>query len=292
MSGYTSKKIIRGRLGTKTNQTGMKMSGCPSFLGRKPTINRYIRRRVNCMQSTCGAPMLQGRIWRDSLRNHPPFCKYPVSDCLAAAGGIGNINTPYYRTPAPKEKGCYQEVGSATLTVGGGTFEANSAAFAFAIPGYYRGFSNGPSFTQIANSVIKYPNMTPSESVTKTTGNDRVYGALRGPGSERVANLIEFYDCSDTAEGQNGACSDPGERCAVLYLEFTTDLAKQQFDAVQIGATLFKKVDAQEQGAKHICFYGPAGTYDTIFDYCNGRPPTELTKVNIGDSVSIKFIYS
>jgi hypothetical protein len=42
----------------------------------------------------------------NKFRNNPPYCKKKSTKCLAAAGGIGNINTPYYRTPAPGEKGC------------------------------------------------------------------------------------------------------------------------------------------------------------------------------------------
>lgn len=107
MSGYTPKKIIRGRLGTKTNQTGLKMSGCPSLLGKRLSINRQIRRRVNCLKGVCGEPQHQGRIWKVNRRNLPPYCKEASTRCLAGAGGIGNINTPYYRTPAPGEKGCF-----------------------------------------------------------------------------------------------------------------------------------------------------------------------------------------
>ncbi len=115
MSGYTPKKIIRGRLGTKTNQTGLKMSGCPSLLGKKPSINRYIRRRVNCLKGVCGVPLHQGRIWKVNRRNLVPYCKEASTKCLAGAGGIGNINTPYYRTPAPGEKGCFLPSGKGLL---------------------------------------------------------------------------------------------------------------------------------------------------------------------------------
>jgi len=118
MSGYTPKKIIRGRLGTKTNQTGLKMSGCPSLLGKKPSINRYIRKRVNCLNGVCGVPLHQGRIWKVNRRNLPPYCKEASTRCLAGAGGIGNINTPYYRTPAPGEKGCILPSGKGGLLVG------------------------------------------------------------------------------------------------------------------------------------------------------------------------------
>ena len=54
------------------------------------------------------------------MRNQKPFCKNGVSECLAAAGGIGNINTPYYRTPAPGEEGCG---GMRPRRIGGGNSE-------------------------------------------------------------------------------------------------------------------------------------------------------------------------
>jgi hypothetical protein len=60
------------------------------------------------MQGICGTPIVNGKIWTKNfgLKNQFPYCKNPSNKCLAAAGGIGNINTPYYRTPAPGEKGC------------------------------------------------------------------------------------------------------------------------------------------------------------------------------------------
>ena len=98
----------RQRIGSvNTNQLGLKMSGCPSRVGRNPVIARYISQRVNCMNGTCGPIMIHG-VSSDitKFRNLPPYCKNPVGKCQAAAGGIGNINTPYYRTPAPGELGC------------------------------------------------------------------------------------------------------------------------------------------------------------------------------------------
>lgn len=98
----------RRRTGSvNTNQLGLKMSGCPSRVGRNPVINRYIKQRVNCMQGTCGPIQIHGvDVPSNKFRNNPPYCKKKSTKCLAAAGGIGNINTPYYRTPAPGEKGC------------------------------------------------------------------------------------------------------------------------------------------------------------------------------------------
>lgn len=99
----------RTRTGSvNTNQLGLKMSGCPSRVGRNPVNSNYISRRVNCMQGICGTSIVNGKIWTKNfgLKNQFPYCKKPSNKCLAAAGGIGNINTPYYRTPAPGEKGC------------------------------------------------------------------------------------------------------------------------------------------------------------------------------------------
>ena len=104
----------RQRIGSvNTNQLGLKMSGCPSRVGRNPVISRYIKQRVNCMQGTCGPIQIHGvNVPSNKFRNNPPYCKKRSTTCLAAAGGIGNIKTPYYRTPAPGEKGCGCKFGS------------------------------------------------------------------------------------------------------------------------------------------------------------------------------------
>ena len=120
----------RQRIGSvNTNQLGLKMSGCPSRVGRNPVINRYIKQRVNCMQGTCGPIQIHGvNVPSNKFRNNPPYCKKRSTTCLAAAGGIGNINTPYYRTPAPGEKGCGCKFGSCDaefiLKAGSNPFES------------------------------------------------------------------------------------------------------------------------------------------------------------------------
>ena len=98
----------RQRIGSvNTNQLGLKMSGCPSSVGRKGTIDRYISQRVSCLRGVCGGSLVNGVHWRlHALSNNHPFCAPPAVKCLAAAGGIGNINTPYYKTNAPGTKGC------------------------------------------------------------------------------------------------------------------------------------------------------------------------------------------
>ncbi len=94
-----------------TNQLGLKMSGCPSRVGRNPVNARYISQRVACNRGICGIPVVHEVIpWRVDMTNSSHFgrnfCQPRSTTCLAAAGGIGNINTPYYRTPAPGEGGC------------------------------------------------------------------------------------------------------------------------------------------------------------------------------------------
>lgn len=94
-----------------TNQLGLKMSGCPSRVGRNPVNARYIAQRVACNRGICGIPVVHEVIpWRVDMTNSNHFgrnfCQPRSTTCLAAAGGIGNINTPYYRTPAPGEGGC------------------------------------------------------------------------------------------------------------------------------------------------------------------------------------------
>ena len=94
-----------------TNQLGLKMSGCPSRVGRNPVNARYISQRVACNRGICGIPVVHEVIpWRVDMTNSSHFgrnfCQPRATTCLAAAGGIGNINTPYYRTPAPGEGGC------------------------------------------------------------------------------------------------------------------------------------------------------------------------------------------
>ena len=54
----------RQRTGSvNTNQIGLKMSGCPSKVGRKGTIDRYISRRSQCNQKYCGPVFYHGQIW-------------------------------------------------------------------------------------------------------------------------------------------------------------------------------------------------------------------------------------
>jgi len=97
----------RQRTGSvNTNQLGLKMSGCPGKVGLNPVNNRYIQHRVSCMRGVCGIPKVHGVDWRVSMNNTHPYCAEPSSKCLAAAGGIGNIYTPYFKSVQPGKQGC------------------------------------------------------------------------------------------------------------------------------------------------------------------------------------------
>ena len=101
---YGRAKTITGSVNTK--QTGLKMAGCPSKTGRKGYISNYIQKRVNCMDGVCGIPLVHGVPWRATYKNFTPYCSQPTPKCAASAGGIGNINTPYYKTVQPGKTGC------------------------------------------------------------------------------------------------------------------------------------------------------------------------------------------
>jgi len=55
MSGGVPKKVWQGRMATKTNQTGMKIQGFPSMIGRKTSNKRIISNRVNSKFVVCGS---------------------------------------------------------------------------------------------------------------------------------------------------------------------------------------------------------------------------------------------
>ena len=68
MSGGIPKKVWQGKMATKTNQTGMKLQGIPSLIGRKSLNKRYIETRVNSRMVLCG--------WR---------CRYGVNGATTGA---------------------------------------------------------------------------------------------------------------------------------------------------------------------------------------------------------------
>ena len=105
MVRYTGR--AKTQTGMSTNQVGLKMSGCPSRVGRKGTIIRKFNQRVNCMEGLCGGAKLNGKMWRTTYRNKEPFCKKRSTKCAQAAGGVGRINAPYFnRKVRAGESGC------------------------------------------------------------------------------------------------------------------------------------------------------------------------------------------
>ena len=78
MSGGVPKKIWQGKMATKTNQTGMKMQGIPSQIGRKTLNKRHIETRVNSRLVLCGAGVGG---WR---------CRFGVNGITAGAAGRRN----------------------------------------------------------------------------------------------------------------------------------------------------------------------------------------------------------
>ena len=111
MVRYTGRqKTITGAV--NTNQVGLKMSGCPSRVGRSGKNIRFLGRRVNCMYGLCGPTMVNGAPWRASGRNFPPYCRQRSTACAQAAGGVGHINSPYTRTrvPAAGKQGCTPKI--------------------------------------------------------------------------------------------------------------------------------------------------------------------------------------
>lgn len=105
MVRYTGR--AKTQTGMNTNQVGLKMSGCPSRVGRKGTIIRKFNQRVNCMEGLCGGAKLNGKMWRTTYRNKEPFCKKRSTKCAQAAGGVGRINAPYFnRKVRAGESGC------------------------------------------------------------------------------------------------------------------------------------------------------------------------------------------
>ena len=190
----------RQRIGSvNTNQLGLKMSGCPSRVGRNPVINRYIKQRVNCMQGTCGPIQIHGvNVPSNKFRNNPPYCKKRSTTCLAAAGGIGNIKTPYYRTPAPGEKGCGCKFGSCDggfVLKAGGFVDSDGSK----ITGYF-----SPSFNIL---------VPPSEAVP-------VFGSLKGEDASPIKNqdILIFANLLGWGDGNYGYYT--------LYLKFTPEVKK------------------------------------------------------------------
>ena len=104
-----------------TNQPGLKQAGCPSTIGKRGAVVRFLGRRVNCNLKTCGGPMSGLRCkygvrnaigtekGYDQHSNNPAkkdychqvinkwngvHCRWPQPKNRQMAGGVGNIWTP------------------------------------------------------------------------------------------------------------------------------------------------------------------------------------------------------
>ena len=83
----------RQRIGSvNTNQIGLKMSGCPSKVGRQGYLSRYIARRAQCNLKYCGPVFYHGVFWR-----------WNSGRCVAKAprgqsfnSGVGHKSTPRF----------------------------------------------------------------------------------------------------------------------------------------------------------------------------------------------------
>ena len=83
----------RQRIGSvNTNQIGLKMSGCPSKVGRQGYLSRYIARRAQCNQKYCGPVYYHGVIW--SWNSGRCVAKAPRGQSFNS--GVGHKNTPRF----------------------------------------------------------------------------------------------------------------------------------------------------------------------------------------------------
>ena len=83
----------RQRIGSvNTNQIGLKMSGCPSKVGRQGYLSRYIARRAQCNQKYCGPVYYHGVLW--SWNSGRCVAKAPRGQSFNS--GVGHKNTPRF----------------------------------------------------------------------------------------------------------------------------------------------------------------------------------------------------
>jgi len=113
MSGYVPRKVSNARMRTKTNQTGLKMQGSATMLGRRGYIKRYVNRRVQTGFGVDGYPtgwrcingidpqgkslkVLECNCYyaRDPTINQVVLAPAPKNQSLA--GGVGRINAPRF----------------------------------------------------------------------------------------------------------------------------------------------------------------------------------------------------
>jgi hypothetical protein len=84
-----------------TNQLGLKMSGCPSKIGKSNTLVRYQNRRAKCNLLIKGPVRYHGVIWKYNYGNNSVPRQ---SKCSATAGGVGRINAPRFDCPTRNKK--------------------------------------------------------------------------------------------------------------------------------------------------------------------------------------------
>ena len=86
----------RQRVGSvNTNQLGLKMSGCPSKVGRSGVVDRYITRRSHCGIHQCGVVFYHDVPWKDY--GWTDRCLAPAPWTRQLAGGVGRINAPRFK---------------------------------------------------------------------------------------------------------------------------------------------------------------------------------------------------
>ena len=76
-----------------TPQLGLKMSGCPSKIGKRGSLVRYQSRRAQCNLKFYGPVRYHGVLWSF---NSGPNTVPRQSKCAANAGGVGRINAPRF----------------------------------------------------------------------------------------------------------------------------------------------------------------------------------------------------
>jgi len=75
-----------------TNQLGLKMSGCPSKIGKQGALVKYQSRRVQCNQKFCGPVYYQGQMWSWNSERCVP--RAPRTQTFNS--GVGHINAPRF----------------------------------------------------------------------------------------------------------------------------------------------------------------------------------------------------
>ena len=76
-----------------TNQLGLKMSGCPSKIGKSGYLVRYQSRRAQCNLKFFGPVPYHGIVWSHNKGKNTVLRQ---SKCAATAGGVGRINAPRF----------------------------------------------------------------------------------------------------------------------------------------------------------------------------------------------------